>query len=103
MAAVVRFTHESASAKLIVWDMNHATISNLYSTKPRRGHATELMKMIVSHAELSGLDLLLEARQYGNPHGMTNAQLKQFYAKFGFVECGDSLMLRSLSRELHAS
>lgn len=101
MPVVVRFSHESSTAKLTVWDEERATVSNVFSVKPRRGHASGLMQEIVSYADISGLTLLLEVQQYGNARGLSNAGLKRFYGKFGFEDCGRNVMQRRPSRGIH--
>ena len=71
---------------------------NLYSTYPRQGHATELMRIVTDYADRNHIRLVLEPKQYGDPRGMTTPQLFEFYKRFGFVTRGE-LMVRD-SQEL---
>lgn len=105
MHAIVRFYHETSSCKLLVWDKDKATLSNLFSRKRGQGHAKEVMRQACRYADKQQLTVILEVQQYqyADSKAMDNAALRRFYERFGFVWCGRNMMQRTPSQELHAS
>ena len=86
----VPLVYESAKALLHVFENGLASLSDVHVTDLRQGHATGLMKQIEQYADDNNLQVMLEVRRYGDPHhGMSNAQLEQFYSRFGFVRQGE--------------
>lgn len=77
--------YESASVKLIHWQEQMVTITNLFAKERRKGHATELMKMVCNIADDKGYIMQLVPGQYGHPIGPGNDVLIKFYESFGFV------------------
>lgn len=59
------------------------------------------MTQVMEVADREQLILVLTARQYGNPQGMSTAQLVTFYESFGFEKNGPQMMVRR-PHELHA-
>lgn len=81
---VKKFTHQSAQANLRISKNHTARLYNLYSQIRGEGHASGLMKKIVSYADEQGLCLYLDIQRYGKPPGLDNQQLAMFYWEFGF-------------------
>lgn len=96
MSDELRFRHKRATAKLVVWDKERATVSNLFSVQRGKGHAKGVMQKIVDYADDHGLILTLVVGMYGyaDKDSMDNAALKVFYAKFGFKDMGRNFMER---------
>lgn len=82
----VNIIADSASAKLRISDEGVATLSNVFSREPRKGHATSLMETVCKMADDESLIIILEARayHYRNGEGLDNRELALFYQKFGF-------------------
>lgn len=76
--------HESATVKLVHWNKDVVSLTNLYSKERRKGHATELMKIVCQLADNEGFLLQLVPGRYGHPIGPDNAVLIKFYESFGF-------------------
>jgi len=95
------FKYESASVMVTAME-DHYWISHLYSIVPQKGHATELMTMVTQWADENQVTLILEARQYGNVHGLTTSQLKAFYEKFGFTGDAPRMTRNPASQEKHS-
>lgn len=97
MTRIVPFTYGRASAKLVMWDRTNATLSNVFSIERGKGHATEVLRRVVAHADKNKLTLLLEAKQYGYADKMSpdNFGLRRWYAKFGFEHVGEGMMRRA--------
>lgn len=105
MATIVRFYHEKSSCKLLVWDKDKATLSNLFSQKRGLGHARAVMEKACKYADRQNLTVILEVQQYqyADSKAMDNEALRRFYEKFGFVWCGRNMMQRKPSQDLQAS
>lgn len=93
-------SYESASCVLSeresgVW------VTGLYSTKPRKGHATGLMQKVIDFADERGLGLILVARQFGSTTGLNDSDLITFYEKFGFKVHTGKIMIRQ-PQNLHS-
>lgn len=86
---VLKFNYESAKCVLTIWDETKATLIDVCSTDRKKGHATELLKMLTAFADKRGLKLITAAEAYGNEPGLSTDQLVMFYTKFGFVALGD--------------
>lgn len=97
------FNYESAQAVLIFDETKlEGRLVNVKSEVTGQGHARGVLQMAVDYADKHRMDIRLRARQYGNPRGLTNPQLVEFYSKFGFVKVGDTkpvAMFRPYSRE----
>lgn len=89
--------YESASVILQPRE-GYYRVSSLYAVKTRQGHATELMKLVIDWADRNGHILVLEAKQWGNPRGLPDEMLVEFYKKFGFTSEGGRLMRRKPNR-----
>jgi hypothetical protein len=76
--------YESASVALTWRPGRILALSNLYSIQERKGHATELMRLVCEYADKHAKVVILRVNQYGKTTGMNNSQLIQFYQKFGF-------------------
>ena len=96
-----KFTHESASV-LVTPREDYYWVSHLYSIIPKKGHAKELMQKVIEWADTAQVILSLEARQYGNVHGLTTTQLKIFYEGFGFIGEAPFMTREPVSREKHS-
>lgn len=96
MRKQLRFQYGRATAKLAVWDEHHATLSNVFSVDRGKGHAHGVLQQVADYADRHGLELLLEARQYGYSDKMSpdNAGLRRFYAKYGFLSLDSDMMMR---------
>lgn len=99
----IPMSYKSASVELLRFD-TYTIVQRLYSGEPKQGHATELMQQVIEFADRERIKLVLEARQFGNPYGLSTEQLKTFYGRFGFTQLpktGDFvLMERNPSQEL---
>lgn len=96
------FQYESASLRLKPLPITGFFILvNLYSVTPRKGHATELMKIVTKWADENKAMLLLEPRLYGNPHGMPTELLPGFYGRFGFEWHTSDIFMRRVPQDLH--
>lgn len=98
MSDIIAFDYESASVWLKPYN-GYMKVYNLYSKTPRQGHATKLMEAVVEYADKVGCELFIIAKQYSNPRGLTDEQLKEFYGRFGFVHVPggpDNIMVRPL-------
>lgn len=107
----IPFAYETSSLILNVWEdetEGHiATISDLFSNMRSQGHATGLLRKVLSYTDKAGLTVFLEAKQYGHPIGLDSETLQRFYEKFGFVkEPGtgpERFMRRAPSQDLQGS
>lgn len=85
----IKFSHESSSLILHVWEDEEyghsATITDLFSNIRNNGHAAALMEKTLSYTDKAGYIVYLEAKRFGHPIGLDNATLQKFYEKFGFV------------------
>lgn len=88
MTEIRYFTNESASCELVIWDEEHAAVSNLYAKQLGKGHASGLLNKITSFADENSLRLVLIAEPFDND-GLSLFQLIQFYRKFDFVSDSD--------------
>lgn len=77
--------HKTASGTLWRVSEDRMMFSNLYSIQRGKGHATELMEKICEIADNENCLIRLEAKQYGDVHGLTTDELVEFYSKFDFV------------------
>lgn len=82
---VIEFNHLSASLKLTIWDAKNASLSDVYSAEKGKGHATKLLGKVMNFVDESGVTIFTAAEAYGSEPRLSNAQLKAFYEKFGFV------------------
>ena len=64
---------------------------DLTASNPRKGHATALMTKICAEADRARITLLLTAKPFQD--GMTDAQLRDWYARFGFQQIQDEPIL----------
>ncbi len=85
MTEIREFRYGHAVLTLNIWDLTRATISDLYSSDRKKGHATMVMKQTIEFADNHGMLLVLVAESYDEEDGLTTAQLIKFYQKFGFV------------------
>lgn len=85
MTDVIGFRFEKASADLVIWGNGTATLSSLYAITPGQGHGSGVMHLILDYADAHDLTLILVARRFKNPRGLSNDELVKFYEKFGFV------------------
>lgn len=101
----LRFRHEGATVKVVVWDDKRATLSNLFSLKRGRGHANAVMQQVCDYADRHDLHIVLDVGRYGYSDNLSpdNAGLRRFYRKFGFETVAGNMMQRCPSQELHAS
>lgn len=76
--------YESASVILRWRPKRILALSNLFSIQERKGHATELMKLVCAYADKYANVTILRVNQYGKTTGMNNKQLISFYESFGF-------------------
>ncbi len=76
--------HKSASLTLRPLEDNKVWLADLYAEERMQGHATELLQKVINQADEDGIILQLDARQYGDTHGMTTGALIIFYESFGF-------------------
>lgn len=105
MTKTLYFKHESATAKLALWENGSATLFNLYSKTRGQNHASELMRLICAYLDDHELNAQLRVSRYGysDRKALTNTQLSEFYRKFGFEflssESGkiDDIMYRQFS------
>ena len=82
---VIRY--ESASANLSLSSRsNSAFIGSLVAEERRRGHGTELLRLICERADAEGLDLLLTVGADGGPGDPDREALIRFYGRFGFEQ-----------------
>ena len=96
MTYEIALTYRSASCSLIVWeDEGTITISSLSSEFPRRGHGREIMKKAVGIADSMEYNMILRVLPYGDGPIMNDAQLREFYGKFGFKACSNNIMTRA--------
>lgn len=87
------FKHESSSCSVVCYDdAPHFTLVNLYSSKPRLGHAHVVLEMVEQWADQYDTEVHLTARHSGNPsYGTcTDEQLIKLYSKHGFVQIGNT-------------
>lgn len=95
----LQFKNESASCTLVRLENNVYSLRNLRAYKLGRGHATQLMKKVVSWADSKGVTLVLNVRatgriEYGN---LDDDQLIRFYEDHGFVVVSGNAMRREVS------
>lgn len=62
-----------------------AEILAVRSQNPRKGHATALMHMVCTEADLAGKLLMLKVQAFDDG-AMSDDQLRKWYSRFGFVE-----------------
>ena len=88
------FQHESAHARLTVWEDQTATVSGLYSRSRGKGFAKVVMQEIIDYADLMGLDLSLNVSSYGPEfgHKFSDRMLVEFYKTFGFTVVEDDAL-----------
>lgn len=82
----LRFSYEAASARLTLWDDQVAYISGVYSRIRGAGQASQVLKDICEFADDNQYTLQLDVSSYGDDNHlkMTDDQLLDWYAKFGF-------------------
>jgi len=86
VGSTVKFSYESASAKLIYLAPRIMSLRDVESREKRKGHARGLMDRVVQYANNLDLTLLLVVGAYGHdPEMMNNHQLERFYGEYGFV------------------
>jgi GNAT superfamily N-acetyltransferase len=78
------FRHKSASLRFHYWSEDRATISHLRSKKRGKGHATKLLELVTAICDANEQTVILEARAWKVPGGLSQRQLVEFYEKFGF-------------------
>lgn len=85
MTTVV-FKHGQATVDFVVLSKGMAALSGLWSGTPGLGHGRAVMEKAVDYADAHGMTVRLLVARYGDPHhnALTNPQLEEFYAKFGF-------------------
>lgn len=61
----------------------------------RKGHATKLMEEVCADADVRKVILILTVQSYGAGDHMSNMQLVEWYARFGFhpLPSGDAVLL----------
>jgi 3,4-dihydroxy-2-butanone 4-phosphate synthase len=84
MTYEVMLSYKTASLVFTDWEDGHVTISDIFATDKRKGHATGLLSRVVKRADDRMLTLLLEVVS-DEVNSMSNDQLERFYEKFGFV------------------
>lgn len=91
------FTYMSANAKLTIWDEKNAAVSNVFSVRRGRGHASRVMSHICEYADANEMSLFLDVQQYGyaDNDSPDNSGLKRWYRSFGFVACEGNRMVRT--------
>jgi GNAT superfamily N-acetyltransferase len=104
----IPFVFGQASALINMIDADLGIVNNVYSKQKRMGHAGCLMTDIVNWADSNGVTLLLSAQAFEARDALTNEQLVEFYARYGFVRERDiapwpARMRREPSRELQGS
>lgn len=82
---IISFTHESASADLILWGDGSASLIDVYSTDRGKGHVTKVLGKVKSYADENRINLILIAESHGDEPRPTTLQLKALYEKFDFV------------------
>lgn len=89
------FLYGGAQAKLVIWDVEEATLSDVSSRIRGQGHARNVLQQIVDYADSENLTVRLTVQSFGfrNFQGtsLNNDQLEEFYGKFGFVRDEGSL------------
>lgn len=82
----LKFTHETSTARLTIWDNNVGHITGVYSRVRGQGYASQLLTSIIQYADENYLKLILEVESYGKDdlQKLNNDQLVGFYSKFGF-------------------
>lgn len=84
----ISFSYGGASARLVPLTTEQFSLQSLYSKTLSQGDAHAVMELIIRHADENGLELILFARRFGystaETRAMNNAQLAEFYQKFGF-------------------
>lgn len=87
MAVKVRYFREaSARCKLVDWGNGRATVSDLYATERRQGHARALLTHICEWADRKGTTLIITAGPYGDDPKPTVEELLVFYESLGFEQ-----------------
>jgi len=83
---VKKFKLGMASAQLLIWDDGTSRLSNVYSRDRGLGQATRLLEKIAAFADEQKLSIFLTVKRFGyaDRKALTNAQLVEFYSKFGF-------------------
>lgn len=84
MTNIIDFEHESATCQIVEWDDGTLSLSNVYSTVRRQGHATKLLTKVMLWVDEQGKLLKTAAEAHGPGDKMTTAQLVEYYKKFGF-------------------
>jgi len=85
-----RFNVDGASARLFIFSDDVARLTSVMARKKGIGAGRAIMEKICRYADEHGLDLVLYVQRYGDPRqGLSNAQLIEFYRKFGFHVDGD--------------
>lgn len=105
---VINFSHGGASCKLVPWDQDVYILMSLWSKFRGEGHASALMAEVINWADEHRATIFLGVQRYGPPReGMNNAELIQFYSRYGFViderVKRNRQMIRYYSQEKHAS
>lgn len=96
------FIHESAKARLTIWNDQTATVSGVYSRVRGKGYANVVMQELIEYAEINLLTLSLDVQQYGpnTEDAPSNLRLAKFYNKFGFKIVGDTSLPIQMVRPL---
>lgn len=82
---IIKFKNEFASAEVYLMENGKARIRSVYSTKRKKGYASSILQEVVDYADEKELNLYLVVQRYGRPtNALSNDELEQFYAKFGF-------------------
>jgi len=94
---LIKFSHESASARIVTASDGTGSLTGVYSKERRKGHAKGLMQKVTEYADENQVIVLLTVQRYGykDNEALDNIQLMQFYKKFGFdVVPTDTKILR---------
>ena len=62
---------------------------NLRAFEPRKGHASEVMRLLTALADELDIILLLEAKPFGDANTMSIYKLAGWYQRFGFEVTDD--------------
>lgn len=88
---VIKFTHLSATCNVTIWNdgTDSASVSDVFSTEKRQGHATKLLEEVIAYADKEQLILKTAAEPYGEEPHIPIENLTEFYLSFGFIVLGD--------------
>lgn len=85
------YAYKSAIVSLVFWDHHkYVTLTGLKSKEKSKGHATELMKWIISIADKEQFILILMVKPFDD-EDLNASQLESFYTKFDFIRESDDI------------